>query len=83
VQTPVTYLPRSFSYSASLQDGWGGTNQFSGGLNLSFRGLVSDQQEFETRRFKAGANCVYFTAGIQRTQKLPWGWVFLQKWTVR
>ena len=72
-QTPVAYLPLSFSYSASLQDGWGGTNQFSAGLNLSVRGLVSDQREFEAKRFKALANYAYFTGGIQRTQTLPWG----------
>jgi hemolysin activation/secretion protein len=71
--TPVTYMPLSFSYSASLQDEWGGTNQFSGGLNLSFRGLVSDQREFEVKRFKGMANYFYFTTGIQRAQKLPGG----------
>jgi len=73
IQTPVHYLPLSFSYSASLQDEWGGMTQFSGGLNLSFRGLVSDQQEFENKGLKAGANYLYVTAGIQRNQKLPWG----------
>jgi hemolysin activation/secretion protein len=72
IDTPVTYMPLSFSYSASLQDDWG-TTQFSGGLNLSFRGLVSDQREFEIKRFQGVANYLYFTAGIQRPQKLPWG----------
>jgi len=71
-KTPVSYLPLSFAYSASLADKWGLT-QLSGGLNLSFRGVVSDQREFETKRFKAMANYVYVTGGIQRTQKLPWG----------
>jgi hemolysin activation/secretion protein len=71
-RTPVTYMPLSFSYSASLEDKWGMT-QFSGGLNLSFRGLVSDQREFEDKRYKGNPNYLYVTAGIQRTQKLPWG----------
>ncbi len=71
-KTPITYMPLSFFYSASLQDEWG-LNQFSGGLNLSFRGLVSDQREFELKRYKGMANYLYFTAGIQRTQKLPLG----------
>ena len=71
--TPVTYLPLNFSYSASFQDAWGGTTQFSAGLNLSFRGLVADQREFENKRYKGMANYLFATAGIQRNQKLPWG----------
>lgn len=79
ISTPVSYLPLSFSYSASLQDKWGGTTQFSGGLNLSFRGLVSNEQEFENKGFKATANYLYATAGIQRNQKLPWGMALFVK----
>jgi len=71
--TPVSYLPLSFAYSASLQDEWEGMTQFSGGLNLSFRGLVSDEREFEAKRYKGMANYLYATAGIQRNQKLPRG----------
>jgi hemolysin activation/secretion protein len=69
--TPVEYLPLSFSYSASLPDEWGGVTQFSGGLNMSFRGVVSNEREFEVKRFKGRANYIYATAGVQRTQKLP------------
>jgi hemolysin activation/secretion protein len=71
LKTPITYLPLSFSYSSSLPDSWG-TTQMSGGVHMSFRGLVSDQREFEIKRFKAGANYFYFTAGVERTQKLPY-----------
>ncbi len=71
--TPISYLPLSFSYNASLPDEWGGVTQFSGGLNMSFRGLVSDENQFETKRYKATASYLYATAGIQRTQKLPLG----------
>ncbi|HKZ15846.1 MAG TPA: POTRA domain-containing protein [Geobacteraceae bacterium] len=71
--TPISYLPLSFSYSAFLPDEWGGMTQFSGGLNISFRGVVSDEREFELKRYKAMANYLYATAGIQRTQKLPVG----------
>jgi hemolysin activation/secretion protein len=72
-RTPITYMPFSVSYSASLPDEWGGLTQFSGGVNVSFRDLVSDQREFEMKRFKARANYLYATAGVQRTQTLPWG----------
>jgi len=67
---PVYYVPLSFSYSASLPDEWGGVTQFSAGLNMSFRHLGSWTED---KRFNARANYFYATAGVQRTQKLPWG----------
>jgi hemolysin activation/secretion protein len=70
--TPVTYMPLSFSYSASLPDRTGVTT-FSGGLNMAFRGLVTAEEEFKFKRFKAGGNYIYATGGIERTQKLPKG----------
>lgn len=72
LKTPLSYMPLSFAYSGSLSDPWGVT-QISAGLNLSFRGLVSDRDEFEIKRYQGKANYLYFTAGLQRTQKLPWG----------
>lgn len=68
--TPITYLPFSFSYSSSLPDATGVT-QFSAGLNMAFRSLVTDQREFEIKRFKATGNYLYLTAGVERNQKLP------------
>ncbi|MGD0278990.1 MAG: ShlB/FhaC/HecB family hemolysin secretion/activation protein [Smithella sp.] len=73
INSPVTYMPLSFSYGSILQDGLGGMTQFSAGLNISFRGLVSDQGGFEANSNKGRANYLYFTAGIQRDQKLPLG----------
>jgi hemolysin activation/secretion protein len=70
-QTPISYLPLSLSYNASLPDKWGGVTQFNAGMNLSIRGVVSDQEEFELKRFKGKANYLYATLGIERTQKLP------------
>lgn len=72
-KTPIKYLPLSVAYSASLPDGWGLT-QFSGGINGVFRGLVTDPDEFENKRFKARGNYLYATAGIERIQKLPADW---------
>lgn len=71
-QTPISYLPLSLSYGAYLPDKWG-TTQFSAGINLSLRGLGSDEAEFENKRYKGMANYLYSTMGIQRTQKLPFG----------
>jgi hemolysin activation/secretion protein len=49
-----------------------GKTQFSLGLNMSFRNLVTDQREFEIKRFMARGNYIYATAGIERFQKLPY-----------
>jgi hemolysin activation/secretion protein len=69
-KTPITYMPLSFGYSASLPDA-SGVTRFSAGLNMAFRGLVTDQREFETKRYGARGNYIYVTGGVERTQKLP------------
>jgi hemolysin activation/secretion protein len=71
--TPIKYLPFSVAYSASLPDEWGLT-QFSGGINGVFRGLVTNPDEFENKRFKARGNYLYATAGVERIQRLPADW---------
>jgi len=71
--TPISYMPFSFSYSASLPDEWGGMTVFNLGENMSFRGVVSQESEFELKRYKGTADYAYTTAAIQRTQKLPRG----------
>jgi len=78
LKTPITYLPFSLSYVASLPDPWGST-RFNAGLNLSLRGLVSNPEEFAVKRFKARGSYVAFTAGLNRSQKLPWGFQILWK----
>ena len=77
--SPLTYTPLSFSYNASLPDEWGGAFQFSAGLNMNFRGIMSHEKEFEYKRYMAEANYLYGTAGIQRSQKLPLGMNLLVK----
>jgi hypothetical protein len=72
VETPITYAPLSFAYSSSLPDSWGMT-RFSGGLNMVFRGFITDQYEFAQKRYKANGNYIYLTAGAERYQKLPAG----------
>jgi hemolysin activation/secretion protein len=72
VVTPITYLPLSASYGATLPDPYG-VSRLSAGVNLAFRHVVADQREFEVKRFKALGNYIYATAGIERVQKLPLG----------
>ncbi len=70
--TPITYVPLLLSYSGSLPDEYGLT-QFSAGLNFSFRGLVTDQREFEIKRYDSRGNFLIATLGLERYQKLPLG----------
>jgi hemolysin activation/secretion protein len=70
--TPVSYLPLSVSYSGSLPDSTGVT-QFSGGLTMAFRHLVTKQDDFEIKRFQARGNFLYATLGVERNQTLPFG----------
>jgi hemolysin activation/secretion protein len=70
ITTPISYVPLSFAYSASLPDSSGMT-RFSGGLNVAFRGVVTDDRQFDVKRAYARGNYLYLTAGIEREQKLP------------
>ncbi len=72
IPTPVTYLPLSLSYNVSLPDSWGGT-RLSAAVNLAFRGLVTDPEEFGDKRYKARGNYLYSLIGAERTQNLPAG----------
>lgn len=78
VNTPVEYLPFSFSYSGSLPDS-GGLTLFNAGLNLSFRGAVAQQDTFQNKRFNARGNYVSATMGLERRQQLPGAVGFLLK----
>ena len=70
--TPVTYFPLSVAYSSVLTDSLGAT-QFNTGLNMSFRGLVADQNEFSAKRYGGEGSYLIATAGVERTQELPAG----------
>ncbi|MFZ0930724.1 MAG: POTRA domain-containing protein [Syntrophobacteraceae bacterium] len=66
---PVTYFPLSFVYTSFLSDPRGMT-QFSAGLNMAFRGFISDEKAFAQNRFDAKGNYLYATGGVERTQDL-------------
>jgi len=70
VYTPITYVPLSFAYTGSLPDS-SGLTQFSAGLNMAFRGLVTDSREFEVKRYNARGNYLFATLGVERHQQLP------------
>ena len=68
--TPVRYLPFALAYSSSLQ-GQSGLTRFNAGLNMNFRHVVTDEEQFATKRFEARGNYIYLTGAIERLQKLP------------
>jgi hemolysin activation/secretion protein len=70
VKTPISYMPFSVSYAASLPDATGFT-QFSGGVSMIFRGMVTERREFEDKRYRARGNYLIGTLGLERRQKLP------------
>jgi hemolysin activation/secretion protein len=70
--TPIKYVPLTFSYNSSLSDGWGST-RFSSGLNMGLRQLSSSDYIFQEARYDALGDYMYFTAGMERNQSLPWG----------
>jgi len=71
-KSPIHYFPFLFGYSAALADEYGAT-QLNATLNFAFRGLFTEQSDFEEKRFKGKANYVFLTAGVERSQKLPAG----------
>lgn len=71
-ETRVSYLPFSAAYDGSLQDSTG-TTLFNAGLNLAFRGAVTDQSEMAVKRSEAKGNYLSAILGLERLQKLPLG----------
>ncbi len=71
VKTPITYMPLSLSYSSQLA-GENGYTAFSASLNMALRNMVTDQRQFEVKRFRAKGNYVYLTLGVEQTIRLPY-----------
>lgn len=80
INTPISYLPFSVQYNATLQ-GARGVTQADIGVNFSLRGVADEtmdcfgQQvnEFECKRFKARSSYLYVKGSLQRVHRLPWG----------
>jgi hemolysin activation/secretion protein len=51
LKTPVSYSPLSLAYSAVMRDE-GGQTSFNSAVNLSFRGAVANERQFEEKRYK-------------------------------
>ncbi len=76
--TPISYLPFSVLYNGSLPDASGFTS-ISMGINVAFRGAVTNSQQFEDKRHEAKGNYITMTMGVERNQKLPYGLSLMAK----
>ncbi len=70
--SPVEYFPFSLAYNGSLPDA-GGLTLWNAGLNMSFRGAITRQQNMANKRFNAKGNYLNVVLGMERRQKLPAG----------
>jgi hemolysin activation/secretion protein len=68
--SPVTYAPLVASYGAQWQ-GDGRLTQFNATITAGLRGMGSDPDEFDIKRFKATANFVHLRGDVSHTQTLP------------
>lgn len=68
----ITYFPLSFVYNSYLRDRLG-LSQFTAGVNMAFRGLISNEAAFAGNRYDAQGNYLYATGCVERTQDLIGG----------
>ncbi len=67
---PIDYYPLSVNYTASLV-GKGRLTELDASVNFHLRGLGSDEQEFENKRYRADGSYIYLRGDLSHTQDLP------------
>ncbi len=77
-KTPIRYLPMACAYSSQLPFAKGYTG-FNIALNMALRNLVTDQRQFEVKRFHARGDYQYLTMGVEHSRKLPYEFALLVK----
>lgn len=70
--SPITYYPVTATYSASWQ-GDTGTTELDIGPTFNIRGLGSDIQTFDNKRYDSEGNFIYLRGDLSRLQNLPRG----------
>ena len=88
ISTPIHYLPFSLQYSANwLQPPAPGSSAaavtsntgLTLGLSFALRGLATNNQDFDTKRFGASSSYVIFHPALERLQALPYNWSLLAR----
>jgi hemolysin activation/secretion protein len=69
--SPVTYFPVAASYTASYR-GDKDLVSASAAVNFAFRGVGSDHNAFDNKRFDAQGNFLYLHASASWQRDLPW-----------
>ena len=72
LQTPIKYLNWSAVFGGSLVQERGSTS-FTIATNFGIRGLLNDPIEFESKRFDAKPDYMYWHADASHVQPLLWG----------
>jgi len=78
IETPIDYYPISVAYGG----GWAGKNFFTdlnASVNFHLRGMGSDPNTFDARRFKSDGGWMYLRADTSHTQELPLGFQLFGK----
>jgi hemolysin activation/secretion protein len=70
--SPVTYVPLVAGYSATWR-GEGRLTQLNATLTSGLRGIGSDPNQFDVKRFKATADFIDVRMDVSHTQDLPGG----------
>ncbi len=70
--TPVDYYPVSFNYGASYTGNKSYT-EFNSSVNFAFRGLGSQPDKFDNKRYLADGAYFYVRGDLSHTQDLPGG----------
>lgn len=70
--TPITYLPFSARYDATLRHSDESSTSLDLALNFSMRGVGNKGQEFDDKRLGARANYAYAEGELKHLQNLPW-----------
>lgn len=76
--TPIDYYPFSLAYSAS----WVNDSNFTdlnASVNTHFRGMGSDSQKFDDKRYNADGSYLYFKGDLTHTHDLPGGLELMAK----
>jgi hemolysin activation/secretion protein len=75
IVTPITYLPLTAGYSATLTGlgGKGSVTELNVGTSLNFRGLGSGPSEFDRNRYGSDGSFITVHGELSHTQELPWG----------
>lgn len=70
--TPIDYYPLNLGYAASWVEKKSFT-ELNANVNMHFRGMGSDEQKFDDKRFNADGSYVYFRGDLTHTHDLPGG----------